>query len=143
MGDGESKTTVEIQEAKMNGGIIGLIKSAWRAMIHNTQIWFWKLAFTIISTKVLVTVGSIWVLYHLMTHHHIVQQMTEAGGIVALNVPYLPGEAGGGFIRDVAIALIGARVLTTAMSFGGKVYGKITGHGNGDGDPGEEEMYDD
>jgi len=129
MGDGDGIEKVHIEEAKMNGGVLGFLKSAWKAMVHNVQAWFWKLMFTIISTKVLVTVGAIYVLYWLMTHHHKVQQMTEDGGLVTLDIPYLPGEPGGGFIRDAAIALIGARVLQTVISIGQSAVDKITKNG--------------
>jgi len=87
--------------------------SDWRT---NIRTWFWKLVFTLISAKVLITAAMMGLTYGLAVVQRPVEVLRDDGVIQVFHTPYLNGEQLVALWGTIITVFMGARVMVPAIS---------------------------
>jgi hypothetical protein len=87
--------------------------SDWRT---NIKTWFWKLVFTLISAKVLITAAMISLTYGLAVVQRPVEVLRDDGSIDIFHTPYLSGEQLVALWGTIITVFMGARVMVPAIN---------------------------
>jgi len=87
--------------------------SDWRT---NVKTWFWKLVFTLISAKVLITAAMMVLTYGLAVVQRPVEVLRDDGAIHIFHTPYLNGEQLVVLWGTIITVFMGARVMVPAIS---------------------------